>query len=251
MFTIKSMSCDCRHGGDFHIVREQGWEGFIILFAKTKAHFVTPDGIITTEPNTVIIYNNGSRQEYGAADEFYEDDYIRFDCSDNEIHRFISIMDKPIFIDSSIRIDDYMHIICDAYYGGRGERICSHLINVMLEDIAAVSSRSEKQSAHFRALVELRKDIYSFPEKERTIKSMADEMTLSEPYFQEVYKKAFGISPVADVISSRIEAAKSLLTDKNLSVSEVAALCGYSSAVHFSRQFRKSAGVSPAEYRKK
>ncbi len=223
----------------------------MILFAKTKAVFGTPEGFIHTAPNTVIIYSDGAVQDGGADGEEYEDNYIRFSCNDSKMHLFHSIMDKPIYVGNSIRIDDYMHIIGDAYYGERGDKICSDLISVLLKDIDAVFNRSEKHSVHFHAFVELRKEIYSFPENNWTIRSMSEKLALSEPHFQEIYKKAFGISPIADVINSRIETAKVLLSDKNLTVSEVAGHCGYNSIVHFSRQFHRVTGVSPAEYRKK
>ena len=50
------------------------------------------------------------------------------------------------------------------------------------------------------------------------------------------------------VIKLRIEKAKELLTYGDKNVSEVAYRIGYSSAAHFSRQFKKIVGVSPSIY---
>ncbi len=50
------------------------------------------------------------------------------------------------------------------------------------------------------------------------------------------------------VIKLRIEKAKELLTYRDENVSEVAYRLGYSSAAHFSRQFKKLVGVSPSKY---
>ena len=50
-------------------------------------------------------------------------------------------------------------------------------------------------------------------------------------------------------ISARIEAAKLLMTDTDLPISEIGERCGYESVVHFSRQFKKITGVSPSAYR--
>ena len=51
------------------------------------------------------------------------------------------------------------------------------------------------------------------------------------------------------VIRLRIEKAKELLTYKDQNISEIAYKIGYSSAAHFSRQFKKLVGVSPSQYR--
>lgn len=50
------------------------------------------------------------------------------------------------------------------------------------------------------------------------------------------------------VIKLRIEKAKELLTYKDYNISEVAYKLGYTSAAHFSRQFKKLVGISPSAY---
>jgi AraC-like DNA-binding protein len=48
----------------------------------------------------------------------------------------------------------------------------------------------------------------------------------------------------------RYEEASSMLENDNLSVTEIAHRLGYSDAAHFSRFFRRTSGLTPAEYRK-
>ncbi|MBR1723503.1 MAG: helix-turn-helix transcriptional regulator, partial [Ruminococcus sp.] len=73
---------------------------------------------------------------------------------------------------------------------------------------------------------------------------------ISAPYLQELYKKAFGISCMNDVIECRIAYAKSLLVISDMRIEEIATRCGYKSLIHFSRQFRKITGSSPTEWRR-
>ncbi len=250
MFEIKSVCCDCWHDSDFRISRENCYGCYVVIFFKTKAVITISNTEYPVEPNTVVIYHRSSRNDYRADGEPYCDDYLAFECSDRTMSSYKSIMDKPIFVGSAAGIDDYLHLICDAYYGGRSKSIHTNLINAMLEEILLINGKSEKQSSHFPALVELRKEIYSSPQLSWNVKLMSDKVMLSEPYLQELYKEAFGISPIADVINSRIATAKTFLADMSLSISEIAALCGYNSTVHFSRQFRKVTGKSPAEFRR-
>ncbi len=251
MLEIIRIGCNNEHTADFSIYREHGYTTYLLLLATTRAVFTVNGEVLHTEPNTIIFYNKNTPHRYGADGCGYSDDWIEFECSENIASSFSSIIDRPIYIGNSIRISDYMHLICDAYYGGRNPRVYSNLIRAMLEDISSMAGSEDKQSVYFPRLVELRQEIYRFPARQWTVKVLADEMALSEPYFQELYKKNFGISCIADVINSRVEAAKNYLSDTQLNISEVASLCGYNSSVHFSRQFHQITGLSPSEYRKK
>lgn len=51
------------------------------------------------------------------------------------------------------------------------------------------------------------------------------------------------------MIKLRIEKAKELLSYNDQNVSEIAYKLGYSSAAHFSRQFKQLVGVSPSKYK--
>lgn len=97
----------------------------------------------------------------------------------------------------------------------------------------------------------LRWQIQSNPEKEWTVADMAKQVLLSPSRFHTVYKAMFGISPVADLINSRIDNAKAmLLMDEETPISDIAERLGYKNPYHFIRQFRTVAGVSPGSYRK-
>ncbi|MFD1903899.1 helix-turn-helix domain-containing protein [Paenibacillus rhizoplanae] len=48
----------------------------------------------------------------------------------------------------------------------------------------------------------------------------------------------------------RVEKAKALLQNTNLRLSQIAELVGYEDEKYFSRVFKKTAGLTPREYRK-
>jgi transcriptional regulator GlxA family with amidase domain len=57
------------------------------------------------------------------------------------------------------------------------------------------------------------------------------------------------MGPVAAVERLRLSRAEGLLSRSNLSVSAIAAECGFSDAYHFSRRFRAVNGCSPRQFR--
>ena len=77
---------------------------------------------------------------------------------------------------------------------------------------------------------------------------------------RSVWKKASSIpairnffqsTPHADLLQIRMDKAKNLLTNEALTVQQIAQMCGFSDFSHFSRYFRKQAGCSPLQWRRK
>lgn len=84
-----------------------------------------------------------------------------------------------------------------------------------------------------------------------TLKMLADPYHISVSYLCSLYKKNYGISPIDDIISKRIDAAKSLLlAQPPLSIRQISEMVGYSDSYYFSRLFKVTTGASPSQYRK-
>ena len=52
-------------------------------------------------------------------------------------------------------------------------------------------------------------------------------------------------------IKTRIDKAKNLLENSNLSIKEICVSCGYTDPNYFSRSFKKNVGVTPTEYKER
>lgn len=110
--------------------------------------------------------------------------------------------------------------------------------------------QDKKRITYFNRFMDLRKRIYSQPEYEWNVDKMSRMMMLSRAYFQRLYKKNFGVSPMTDVINARITLAKKMLEKEQLSIAEIATACGYDSEVYFMQQFKKETGKTPSQFRK-
>ena len=111
-------------------------------------------------------------------------------------------------------------------------------------------SISENNSnPQFDKLCLLRNRIMKNPENPWNISEIAESLYLSKSYLQKIYKSYFNKSIIEEMIQFRIEKAKELLVQTNMTVTEISRECGYSSYNYFVRQFKLAEGMSPSEFR--
>jgi len=82
-----------------------------------------------------------------------------------------------------------------------------------------------------------------------TLESLAEILSYSIPQLSVLFKKKTGYSVIDYVIRKRIEYAKTMLTQTDATVKEIAASVGYKDSFYFGRIFKKVVGISPAQYR--
>jgi AraC family transcriptional regulator len=86
--------------------------------------------------------------------------------------------------------------------------------------------------------------------KEIGISELAGLIGLSPFHFIRAFKHSVGLSPYQYVLSERISAAKEMLSERDLSIADVALAVGFSGASQLNRVFRKLIGVTPTAFRR-
>lgn len=79
--------------------------------------------------------------------------------------------------------------------------------------------------------------------------SIASVVSLSPNYFQTVFKKIYGVSPLKYLINTRINNAKHLLLTTELSITDIAFACGFNSQPYFNYVFKHEIGLTPLNFR--
>ncbi|WP_028519529.1 substrate-binding domain-containing protein [Ruminococcus flavefaciens] len=127
--------------------------------------------------------------------------------------------------------------LSDAMYKATMNRVFSYTIS------------EPTSNPQFEKLCLLRNRIMKNPELPWNISEIAESLYLSKSYLQKIYKSYFGKSIIEEMIEFRIDNAKTLLSQTDMTVTEISRECGYSSYNYFVRQFRTSEGCSPSDYR--
>lgn len=86
--------------------------------------------------------------------------------------------------------------------------------------------------------------------KKISIQEIALRYGINKTYFKDIFKDYFDITPHKYVIRMRLDRSKEMLKNKNMTISEIASLTGFSSASRYAESFHKNFGCLPSEYRK-
>jgi len=77
-----------------------------------------------------------------------------------------------------------------------------------------------------------------------------DKFGVSGKYIGQLFKDEFGENFLEFLVRVRMENAKNMLREENVSVREVAERVGYTTPIAFIRAFKKQFGMTPGEYRR-
>ena len=80
------------------------------------------------------------------------------------------------------------------------------------------------------------------------MEALASSLNLNYATFREEFKLYTGLSPYQYFLQMKINRAKELLSDGNLSVKEISYKLSFDNPYYFSRLFKKKTGVSPSQW---
>lgn len=111
----------------------------------------------------------------------------------------------------------------------------------------------EKVSIHFdkKTPGEMVKDyIDKNFNKKITLYGLSSLLHYSTVSITEHFRKEFGTTVTKYVLGKRVDYSKKLLSDKALTIKEVAEKCGFENGEYFMKCFKKTTGLTPSQWRK-
>jgi len=123
-------------------------------------------------------------------------------------------------------------------------------VGVLLENYRQISEVYEKK-ATADVMDQILQYVENNMEKDIGLEDVAAAVHLTPNYISKYFKRASGVNFKEWLTMKRMEKAKIMLTESDMTVKDIAAKCGYNSSKQFIINFTKIMEVSPTEYRKR
>lgn len=238
--------------------RPKGLPNYVLLQIRSCGEFEIDGKSYTVLPGHAVIFAPGTPYSYGNPEGEYQDDWLHFEAQeDSRLWELRRIANRPfpvrdpgscttlirqILWETSFAPDRYAQQNVDALF----TVLFNHLF-ASFED-----GMPEKTPNPYREKLQaLRMELKNSIIQKHDIRECAGRIGVSPSYFQHLYTDCFGVPFQQDLIRMRVDYAKYILTATDLTMEQVAGLCGYAETVHFFRQFKQVTGTTPAKYRRK
>lgn len=258
MITVNVCGYDSMHKMKFHRSCPGGYEDHALLLIKTASYFEIDGEATDFGPNTVMVYGAGSPVHYGCRNPHYNDDWIHFELlgEDEGLLRELAIpVNRPFTLPCLGTLTDYARLVVQEKLSARPhspQAIDSlmHALLYSLADQVHAAPNDNTGNPYYYPMSELRMEIQNAPWQKWDTPRLAQRLHLSISHFQHLYKQFFDTTCIQDIIRARIRYAQLYLCISEMTVSSLAAFCGYDNELHFMRQFKKVTGMTPSQYRK-
>ena len=245
-----------KYGGDWHSVPHTHNHMELFYIVGGKGQFLIEDQLYPVNVNNLVMINpnvthtevslNSQPLEYivlgisGTTLAATENTDGQFCILDHFESAEISTCLRNILREMELKSPGYEDI-CQAYM----EIL---VIRLMRNTDLSITSQQAGFSGN-RQCAAVRRYIDLHFKESLTLEMLAEEAHMNKYYLAHAFKREYGISPINYMISRRIEESKYLLTETDLSQSQISQLLGFSSSSYFSQLFRRTQSITPREYR--
>jgi len=116
------------------------------------------------------------------------------------------------------------------------------------ERLAHESSHPSNQRD--RLLDDVRRWVLANSKRVVNVDALAAEHGMSRSHFSHFFRARTGLTPARVIAQARVQEAARMLLESNDSIKQIADVCGFANANHFSRVFRRIQHMTPGAYRK-
>lgn len=250
---IVSSGYDVRCGGDFCISRPQGLDHFLLLLVRSRAVFEIDGERMETAPYSLFLFERWMPHRFYANEERFVNDWVSFQLT---VAEEAALRATGVTMNRLLAADVF---VCESLIrlvqlemrknGGSETADALALLQILLHKVGESTVPARQNEKYYPEMKRLREWIYANPWQRSSVAELAARISVSPPYFQVLYRRFFGSTPLADAIESRISYAKQLLSTTDYSIAAVASAAGYVSAAQFVKQFGEQVGISPRKYR--
>ncbi len=241
---------------EWHVTRNEGFPYYQVIYCVRGQGKLLIDGHeYTIEPGMGFYLPKDYPHEYFATQEIWETHWITYDG--REIPELMKTMSFPtwrVFSISNLSAMDaifkkMLYLLKTGYYYSGHQ--CSVMLYQFLLDLNRYVNlqNSPNESYKLKQLQPVIDFIDRNYMQEIELKQLAAIIGLSPQYLCRLFKECFNLRPFEYLARRRIQEAKTLLLQEQLTVNEIASKVGYNDCSYFCAVFKKNEMLSPAEFR--
>ncbi|HYE06320.1 MAG TPA: helix-turn-helix domain-containing protein [Planctomycetota bacterium] len=249
-------------GRGYGMIREHGTADWLLIYTvRGKGRFGYRRGEIIAEPGDAVLHRPGTYHDYGV-----EPTLSHWELAWTHVlprPESLELLDWPEEAPGLMRlriespdarrsIQRQFALVHQHAQGGgrRGERYAMNALELLLLDLDAHNPRSAQ--ARIDARVRAAMDWMARNLEARIVlDDLAEHVGLSVSRLAHLFKDEVGSTPQQFLEHRRMRRAQQLLALTSRPIQEIAAEVGFESAFYFSSRFRKHAGASPRDYRRR
>ena len=167
----------------------------------------------------------------------------------------VSLLPRVVHVRGERRLSTLVELLRDESRQLRPARdvVLARLLELLLLEALRSSAGTRASAGLLRGLADDRlaiaiRRMHEMPTRAWTVAQLAKEAALSRSGFFQRFAREVGLAPMEYLLGWRMALAKDLLRRRHVSLAEVAAHVGYSSASTFSVAFTRHVGVAPRRY---
>jgi AraC-like DNA-binding protein len=122
------------------------------------------------------------------------------------------------------------------------------MLHIIVERMSA-QIFSFQGMCHASALRKAERFIWENYTRKISLQEISAAAGLSAPYFSTIFKEEMGENLSSYLNRLRVEKARHMLAETDLTLSEIASACGFEDQSWFSKIFKSFTGISPGKYR--
>lgn len=228
------------NSGLYSFVRTFKGSGIVIT---SKGKFELPEG-------SLALFKKQTIKEYYPTSDVWDSYWFNF-IPESEIPYFTenSVYTLPSYSDDETIIKkmfETMHVYNE--YSIRLTNAC--FTELFWRWANCFNNECDDKTLHVKEITRIITYINQNISEDISIKALADECYLSTSHFRAVFREITGFSPKNYICRQRLKKVALLLKTTTSTINQIANDLHYSSPYQLSREFKKTYGISPKDYRK-
>ncbi|WP_099467607.1 AraC family transcriptional regulator [Konateibacter massiliensis] len=234
-------------------LHRKSYDSFLLMYVKKGECKVVVDDISYTATENQIVFLDCYKPHHYYTDKGWEALWLHFDGP--VARQYFELITEGSNLVLSLR-DDYLFrkYIDKVYMAFREnaalkEALLSQAITNMLTQLITAKDLPARSLAGSDVIEDITAYINEHICEALTLELLAEKAALSPYYFTRLFKKETGYTPHEYILATRINHAKFLLKNTNISIKEICFLSGFGNESSFCATFKKWEQTTPKNYR--